>query len=117
MLNRYAARLDSEFQQRTLLVSRSPNARKANHRQNHAATLVIDSAIQPTAAVSRDPQLVELAQDLGVEPERLPFVIDQFRGLIERRSNELASREAEADKLVSAINRIESGWVTTPFSR
>ena len=114
MLNRYAAKLDSEFQQRTLLVSRNSIGRSVSHRRGRSTTPAIDSAIQTTSAVT-DPQLVELAHELGVEPDRLPFMIDQFRGSIERRSGDLTKREAEVDKLVTAINRIESGSVTAQF--
>lgn len=114
MLNRYGARLDSEFQQRTLLVSRS-TGRGASHRRSHADSLAkVDSAVQPTGAVT-DPQLVDLANELGVEPDRLPFVIDQFKDSIERRARDLAKRESDADQLVAAINRIESGSVAALF--
>lgn len=114
MLNRYGARLDSEFQQRTLLVSRA-TGRGTTHRRSHVSSpTTVDSAVQPTAAVT-DPQLIELANELGVEPDRLPFVIDQFKDSIERRARDLAKRESDADQLVAAINRIEAGSVAALF--
>ncbi|MBY0586140.1 hypothetical protein K2X85_03125, partial [bacterium] len=131
-LDRYAARIDSEFRERVLLVRRQrpmmPVAvRRTDTDQTATRTPAVDSSVQRTAHApdadatsseadqapllpnkDQNKQAVSLAQELNVSVEQLPLVIDQFERSIEDRVEQLHDRESKIARAMETINQAEA---------
>jgi hypothetical protein len=133
-LDRYAARIDSEFRERVLLVRRqrpmAPVAvRRTNPDQASASRSPdVDDAVKRTefspeddVAVDIEPssspllptknqskEAEDLARELGVTVQRLPLVIDQFERSIDGRVSQLHEREVQIARTMETINKAES---------
>jgi hypothetical protein len=131
-LDRYAARIDSEFRERVLLVRRqrpiTPVAvRRTSADHTASRTAIIDQAIAKTAhspeesaatpdansppllpTKDQNKEVKSLAEELGVSVEQLPLVIDQFETSIDDRVTQLHDRESRIARAMESINRAES---------
>lgn len=131
-LDRYAARIDSEFRERILLVrrqrpmapvavrrtnpdqasaSRSPDVDGAVQRTAHSPEDDVDaepssSPLLPTKSQSKEVE--DLARELGVTVQRLPLMIDQFERSIDDRVTLLHEREGQIARTMETINKAES---------
>lgn len=128
LLDRYSVQLDAQFRQRTLLARRSRGSLPMSPRSDRAVTStrteeppsepvdrdVVPAGFEPAAIGSAetpgsdDAASVELARDLGVSVDRLPFVLDQFAQSITRRSADLSEGEKRIEQWMRTLKRIES---------